>query len=156
MYKITWDEDTGGVLLNTTMVSGTLGISPRPVFFEELDLIGLDKLGWSYPRCAEPIMWAVNKQYWYRGQHLFDAKGANIYTKPTLEMMSGVTPMALQAVDVEAMLERTKELMSALESEAIYFIRETFDTYSRANKTYAKAEANKLDFDAMADRKSVV
>lgn len=152
MYKITWDEETGGVLLNTTMVSGTLGISPRPVFFEELDLIGLDKLGWSYPRCAEPIMWAVNKQYWYRGQHLFDAKGANIYTKPTLEMMSGVTPMALQAVDVEAMLERTKELMSALESEAIYFIRETFDTYSRANKTYAKAEANKLDFDAMAER----
>ncbi|MDY4521081.1 MAG: phosphoadenosine phosphosulfate reductase family protein [Bacteroidales bacterium] len=152
MYKITWDEETGGVLLNTTMVSGTLGISPRPVFFEELDLIGLDKLGWSYPRCAEPIMWAVNKQYWYRGQHLFDAKGANIYTKPTLEMMSGVIPMALQAVDVEAMLERTKELMSALESEAIYFIRETFDTYSRANKTYAKAEANKLDFDAMAER----
>lgn len=50
MYKITWDKETGGVLLHTHIVEGTLGISPRPVFYEELDLIGLDKAGWTYPR----------------------------------------------------------------------------------------------------------
>ena len=44
MYKITWDKETGGVLLHSRIVEGTLGISPRPVFFEELDLLGLDKL----------------------------------------------------------------------------------------------------------------
>lgn len=67
MYKITWDKETGGVQLHSRIVEGTLGISPRPVFFEELDLLGLDKLGWTYPHTKEPIMWAVNKQYWYRG-----------------------------------------------------------------------------------------
>lgn len=86
MYKITWDKETGGVQLHSRIVEGTLGVSPRPVFFEELDLLGLDKSGWTYPRVEAPIMWAVNKQYWYRGVRLFDAKGANIYTKPTLEM----------------------------------------------------------------------
>lgn len=152
MYKITWDKETGGVQLHSRIVEGTLGISPRPVFFEELDLLGLDKLGWSYPHTEEPIMWAVNKQYWYRGVRLFDAKGANIYTKPTLEMQPGIEPMALEPVDVKKMLQRTSDLMFVLENEAIEFIRDTYLAYAKANKTYNKADANKLDFETMAER----
>lgn len=151
MYKITWDKETGGVQLHSRIVDGTLGISPRPVFFEELDLLGLDKLGWTYPHAEEPIMWAVNKQYWYRGVRLFDAKGANIYTKPTLEMQPGIEPMSLEPVDVKKMLQRTSELMFVLENEAIEFIRDTYLAYAKANKTYAKADANKLDFESMAE-----
>lgn len=138
--------------LHSRIVEGTLGISPRPVFFEELDLLGLDKLGWSYPHAIEPIMWAVNKQYWYRGVHLFDAKGANIYTKPTLEMQPGIEAMSLEPVDVKTMLRRTSDLMFVLENEAIEFIRDTYMAYAKVNKTYDKADANKLDFEAMAAR----
>lgn len=152
MYKITWDKETGGVLLHSRIVEGTLGISPRPVFFEELDLLGLDKLGWTYPHVEEPIMWAVNKQYWYRGVRLFDAKGANIYTKPTLEIQPGIESMELVPVDVKKMLQRTSDLMFVLENEAIEFIRDTYLAYAKANKTYNKAEANKLDFETMAER----
>lgn len=152
MYKITWDKETGGVQLHSRIVEGTLGVSPRPVFFEELDLLGLDKSGWTYPRVEAPIMWAVNKQYWYRGVRLFDAKGANIYTKPTLEMQPGIEPMALEPVDMKKMLQRTSDLMFVLENEAIEFIRDTYLTYAKANKTYAKADANKLDFETMAER----
>ena len=150
MYRITWDKQTGGILLHPRIVEGTLGISPRPVFFEELDLLGLDRQGWSYPRCEAPIMWAVNKQYWYRGEHLFDAKGANIYTMPTLEFCPGVVPMTLQAVDVETMLRKTSDLMFVLENEAVEFIRDTFTAYSKANKAYCQTEANQMDFEAMA------
>ena len=152
MYKITWDKETGGVQLHPRIGEGTRGISPRPVFFEELDLLGLDKLGWTYPNSEAPIMWAVNKQYWYRGVRLFDAKGANIYSKPTLEMQPGVEPMPLEAVDVRAMLRRTSNLMFVLENEAIEFIRDTYLVYARANRTYEKADANRLDFEAMAAR----
>ncbi len=152
VYKITWDKETGGVLLHPRIVEGTLGISPRPVFHEELNLLGLNKLGWTYPHAKEPIMWAVNKQYWYRGERLFDAKGADIYTKPTLEMQPGVEPMALKPVDVKAMLQRTSDLMFVLESEAIEFIHDTYLAYAKVNKTYAKADANQLDFEAMAER----
>lgn len=61
MYKVTWDKETGGIQLNIKVVAGTLGISPRPVFFEELDLLGLNTLGWVYPHCEEPLLWACNK-----------------------------------------------------------------------------------------------
>ena len=154
MYKITWDKETGGVMLHRHIVEGTLGISPRPVFYEELDLLGLAEEGWVYPRCQEPLMWAVNKQYWYRGVHLFDAKGANICTKPTLEFLPGVSATTLEPVDVAAMLRKTSDLMFVLESEAIEFIRDTYTTYARVNKTYAKASANTMDFEAMAERAS--
>ena len=97
-------------------------------------------------------MWAVNKQYWYRGVRLFDAKSANIYTKPTLEMQPGIEPMALEPVDVKKMLQRTSDLMFVLENEAIEFIRDTYLAYAKANKTYNKADANKLDFETMAER----
>ena len=99
MYKVEWDSETGGVLLCSRVTKETLGIAPRPVFHEELDLIGLNRLGWTYPHCKAPVMWAVNKQYFYRGQHLFDAKGANIYDAPTLVMADGVEPMTLEPVD---------------------------------------------------------
>lgn len=139
-------------MLHRHIVEGTLGISPRPVFFEELDLLGLAEMGWVYPRCQEPLMWAVNKQYWYRGVHLFDAKGANIYTKPTLDFLPGVSPTELVPVDVATMLRKTSDLMFVLESEAIEFIRDTYTTYARANKAYAKATSNTMDFEAMAER----
>ena len=136
MYKITWDKETGGVLLHSRIVEGTLGISPRPVFWEEVDLLELNKLGWKYPHAEEPLLWAINKQYWYRGEHLFDAKGADIYTKPTLEMQQGVEPMKLLAIDVKTMLKRTPDLMFVLENEAIEFIHDTYLAYAKVNKTY--------------------
>lgn len=79
MYRVTWDKETGGIRLNIKVAADTLGVSPRPVFFEELDLLGLDKMGWSYPRCEAPLLWACNKQYFYRGDLVFEAKGANLY-----------------------------------------------------------------------------
>ncbi|MBE6416473.1 MAG: hypothetical protein E7032_08090 [Akkermansiaceae bacterium] len=42
MYNIEWDQETGGILLNSKATNGTLAVSPRPVFYEELDLLGLD------------------------------------------------------------------------------------------------------------------
>lgn len=42
MRRIEWDKESGGVLLTPKVTKDTLGISPRPVWFEELDLLGLD------------------------------------------------------------------------------------------------------------------
>ena len=125
MYKITWDKETGGVLLHSRIVEGTLGTSPRPVFWEELDLLELDKLGWKYPHAEEPLLWAVNKQYWYRGELVFEAKGANIYDKATVVFQPGKEIMVLKPVNVKKMLERCKEYLFLLESEAIEFIHES-------------------------------
>ena len=149
MFKIVWDKDTGGVLLQSLVTRETLGVSPRPVFFEELDLLGLDKLGWKYPHCQEPLMWACNKQYFYRGQLVFEAKGANIYDAATVVFVEGVEPMSLKPVNMKKMLEKNREAMFLLESEAIEFIRDTYDTYTRASRA---VEANVIDFEELAAR----
>ncbi|GHV25873.1 hypothetical protein FACS1894176_05460 [Bacteroidia bacterium] len=54
MFKITWDKNNNGVLLTMKSTNEVLNVSPRPVFFEELDLLGLDKY-WQYPKSKEPM-----------------------------------------------------------------------------------------------------
>lgn len=152
MFKVEWDIETGGVKLSSKVSKDTLGISPRPVWHEELDLLGLDQLGWTYPREEAPIMWAVNKQYWYRGTLIFEAKGANIYDAPTLVLAQGVEPMELLAIDVETMLERNADQMFLIESEAIEFIRDTYSAYSGVNRARDAVKANQIDFEAMAEK----
>lgn len=152
MYKITWDKETGGVQLHTRVVEDTLGVSPRPVFYEELDLLGLDRLGWKYPQCKEPLLWAVNKQYWYRGELMFEAKGANIYDPATIVFQDGCEKMKLLPVNMKKMLERNREIMFVIESEAIEFIRDTYTTYAQAKKSVEKIKANQLDYEELAAR----
>lgn len=152
MYKITWDSETGGILLNLKVVENTLSVAPRPVFWEELDLLGLDKQGWKYPHCEEPLMWACNKQYFYRGQYLFDAQGANIYDAPKVVLQKGIEPMKLVPVNMAKMLDRNKDPMFLMESEAIDFIRDTYMAYSAATKSVERVAANKIDFEALTER----
>lgn len=152
MYKITWDKETGGILLNLRVVKDTLSVSPRPVFFEELDMLLLEQKGWSFPRCKEPLMWACNKQYFYRGQLVFEVSGANIYDAPTVTFQKGCETMTLVPVDVEAMLSRNKDPMFLIESEAVDFIRDTYLAYSAATKSVERVDANKIDFEALTER----
>ena len=152
MYKITWDKETGGVLLHSHVVEGTLGISPRPVFFEELDLLKLKEKGWSYPECKEPLLWACNKLYYDRGELVFEVKGANVYDAPTVLFAEGKEQVKLEPVDVEGMLKRNRDEMFVIESEAIEFIRDTYTMYSAAKKTVGAAKAKQMDFEALASR----
>lgn len=152
MYKVTWDKDVNGVRLHSRIVEGVLGTSPRPVFYEELDLLGLDKLGWKYPHCEEPLLWAINKQYYYKGELVFEAKGANIYDAATIILQPAGEQLVLEPIDVDTILERNKDKMFLLESEAIEFIHETYEQYARARKTVQAASANTLDFEALAQK----
>lgn len=152
MYKITWDKETGGVKLHSRIVEGTLGTSPRPVFWEELELLKLNEMGWNYPHSAEPIMWAINKQYWYRGELLFEVKGANIYDEPTVVFQSGIEKKTLKSVDVKKMLKKCQEYMFLLESEAIEFIHEIYTQYSGARKSVKDISSNQLDYEQLAQR----
>ena len=150
MFKVEWDKDTGGVRLTSLNTKDTLGVSPRPVFFEELDLLKLDQLGYSYPKCEEPLLWACNKQYFYHGELVFEAKGANIYDAPTIIIASGKENLSLRPVDVSLMLERCNDEMFLVESEAIEFIRDVYTQYSSARKSVDNIKANQIDFESLA------
>lgn len=153
MFKIEWDKETGGVRLSSRLTKDTLGISPRPVWFEELDLLGLDKLGYIYPKTDAPLLWAINKQYWYRGELLFEAKGANIYDAPTIVFKTGKEKINLEPVNVDEMLRRNSNAMFLIENEAIEFIRDTYIAYSGVNKARGAISANQsIDFEELAQK----
>ncbi len=150
MYKVTWDIETGGIQLNHKVVADALSVPPRPVFYEELDLLKLNTLGWQYPKCDEPLLWACNKQYFYRGNLVFEVRGANLYEDATVEIKPGFENLSLSPVDVEEMLRRNADIMFLLESEAIEFIRDTFIDYSIASKKFEEIKSNQLDYEALA------
>lgn len=152
MFKLQWDKETGGVLLSSRIEEGTLGISPRPVFWEELDLLKLNEMGWKYPHSEEPLLWAVNKQYWYRGELMFEAKGANVYDLATVVFQAGKEKAELQPIDVKKMLKRNKNAMFLLETEAIEFIRDTYLQYADAAQKVAAFKSNQVDFELLAER----
>lgn len=97
-------------------------------------------------------MWACNKQYFYRGQFLFEVRGANIYDLPEVVLQQGVKPMELVPVNVSEMLDRNRDPMFLIESEAIDFIRDTYIAYSAATKSVERVDANKIDFEALTAR----
>ncbi len=151
--KIEWDSRTGGVVLKRHITKETLSVSPRPVFFEELDLLKLKDFGYSYPKCDGPIMWACNKQYFYRGEQIFEVKGANIYDAPTVVFKPGFEKgIKLKPVNVAAMLKRNRDELFVIESEAIEFIRDTYLMYASTLKTVEAAQANELDYEVLAAR----
>ena len=152
MFKVSWDRETGGVKLSSLVEKDTISIPPRPVFYEELHLLGLNTMGWKYPECEKPLLWACNKEYYYRGDLVFEAKGANIYDKPTIVFQPGKEKLKLVPVNMKKMLERTKEQMFLCESEAIEFIRDTFDTYSGANRLTEMHASNQIDFEALVEK----
>ena len=151
MFKVSWDRETGGIKLSSLVEKDTINISPRPVFYEELNLLGLNTVGWQYPECEEPLLWACNKEYYYRGDLVFEAKDANIYDKATIVFQPGKEKLKLKPVNMKKMLERTKEQMFLCESEAIEFIRDIYDTYSGANRMTEKHAANRMDFESLAE-----
>ena len=153
MRKIEWDKDSKGVILTSKITKNTLGISPRPVWFEELDLLNLDKLGYTYPRVEAPLMWAINKQYFYDGELMFEAKGANIYDSPTIIFQKGKEIANIEPVNVELMLQRNKDEMFLIENEALEFIRDTYTAYAGVNKAYDSVKANQdIDYEALAQK----
>ena len=142
MYKIEWDLETGGVRLNSRYTENTLGISPRPVFWEELELLKLSDFGWKFPQVEEPLLWACNKKYYYKGEQVFEVKGANVYDAATVILTEGKENLVVEPVNVQLMLEKCKNEMFLLESEAIEFIHETYTQYSLARKIKAKIISN--------------
>lgn len=153
MYKIIWDTETRGIRLISHNTEETLGISPRPVFWEELELLKLYEFGWRYPKVKEPLMWAINKQYFYNGKLMFEAKDGNVYDDATIIFQPNIDkPITLEPVNLKEMLARNKDFMFLLESEAIEFIRDTYLQYVEANKNTKVIAANQLDYDILLEK----
>lgn len=110
----------------------------RPVFVEELMLTGLDARLSFDPEEHRPLLWAKQNAYWYRGEEIAKlnktqyGKPLNIEWKGTLredEDAKSRREKKLVPVDVEAMIEKNRAIMSALVADTLKRIKEMYDEY---------------------------
>lgn len=136
MYSYTYDQTTGGILLN----SSPTGFSkePRPVYAPELDVLGFDKY-WRYDRQTElPYLWAEANTYWYRGVCVARLKGGNLYSAPEIiiptdENGKPVRPEPngnfLRPVDVPAMVAANHDMLQIIEQTTVKKILAIYEKY---------------------------
>jgi len=137
MYELFWDPETGGVkLADTYPGSGELTGVARPVFFEELDLLGLSD-HWDYPQSESPLLWAIERQYFYRGELVAEARGGDLFTKPKVKIVK--EGLVLEPVDLSSMLERNRSILDGLTHKAMEQIVEKFELYRKRVDTVAVA-----------------
>ena len=128
VYAYTYDETTGGLLLNST--PRTFSNEPRPVYYEELDTLGFDRF-WSYDKDASaPYLWAEANNYFYRGRKVAKTIGGSCYTAPRIEILEDPEPagVPLRPVDIDAMVEKNRDILNGLVQDTIKKAYNTYDS----------------------------
>lgn len=149
MFKVVWDKENNGVRLTMSPSGEALNVSPRPVFWEELDFLGLDKIGWKYPHCEEPLLWACERRYFYKGELVLEVKGGNVYDNPTVNVIPGFDKLELLPMDMDNLHNVNEDSIFLIEHDAMEFIDATFVKYRKA------ASQNKeTDFEKIAENLS--
>lgn len=151
MFKIIWDKENNGALLTMKPSDDVLNIPPRPVFFEELDLLGLDKY-WDYPKSKEPLLWACDRRYFYHGELILEAKGGNIYDDPQLIFTNPDKKLALKPINVDLLCKNNETTMFLLEHEALEFINTIYRRY-RPNVSQQTVNET-IDFQKLAEEQA--
>lgn len=129
MFKVVWDPEYNGVRLTMSSRGDALNVSPRPVFWEELDLLGLNTMGWIYPHVEEPLLWACDRRYFYKGEFVLEVRGGNVYDAPIVTQQDGYESLVLEPVDVNKLRDRNEDTMFIIEHEAMDFINQTYRRY---------------------------
>ncbi|HPS60131.1 MAG TPA: phosphoadenosine phosphosulfate reductase family protein [Candidatus Cloacimonas sp.] len=126
MYEAVWDEKNNSVILLENTIDKEI-VSPRPVFFEELDLLGFADV-WKYPRTNAPLLWAIGRDYYYKGVLVARVTGGDLYKKPDVEI---IHKGCLEPVDLSHTILSNTDIMNNVIGEALEFIRRVQKEYRR-------------------------
>ncbi len=133
MHKYEWDPVTGGILLLPQQEKSSK--EPRPVYYREMNLLGMNKR-WKYPQNDDaPIMWAEAERYIYRGKMVARTRGGGLFVKPEViytESDDGLPQGSeLFPVDIDSMVRKNIELMDNLVEDTAKKIYEVYKKYQR-------------------------
>lgn len=131
MYSYDWDEETGGLLLNSAQQK--MSKEPRPVYYKELDILGFDKY-WNYAKDdSAPYMWAEANNYWYHGRKVASVKGGSLYTAPELVLLEEPEPdgKPLIPVNIPLMVAKNHTILEALVQDTIKKVFNIYISYRK-------------------------
>ena len=131
MYSYKWNKKTGGYTL-TTQTGKYVASEIRPVYAQELKLIGFDEYFKFDENETAPICWAKQNVYIYRGEEIAKLEKTQ-YGKPITPNYL-VKPMRLKPVDIQSMLaeKANQELLTALLADTQKRLKEMYDQYVSA------------------------
>ena len=134
MYKIEWIRNKNIPILND--FANEVIIAPRPVYYEELDLLGFNSY-WEYSKSESPLLWAIGRDYYYFGEKIGKTVGGDIYEAPKLEIYKD--KITLEPIDIKELIRVNKKHIETLKNEAIEFVKKIYNEYK-----------NKVDFFVVA------
>ena len=147
MYNVKWDTKINGILL--TNDDSEIN-APRPVFFEELDILGFDKF-WKYPRTIEPLLWGIGRGYYLNGELVAKANGGNIFQSPELKITEEGNNLDLKAINIKNVVKKNYDALFILENETIDFIEHTYKTYKKEGYPFSVSFSGGKDSTAVLD-----
>lgn len=130
MHKYVWDPETGGILLLPQQEKSSK--EPRPVYYREMNLLGMDKR-WKYPQNDDaPIMWAEAERYIYHGKTIARTRGGGLYQMPEVIYIDTDEGLpegeTLTPVNVDLMVRKNVELMDNLLDDTA---KRTYSVFTR-------------------------
>lgn len=138
MYSYSFDEDTGGIILNSTPTN--FSKEPRPVYASEMDRLGFSKY-WSYEKQNDiPYMWAESNVYWYRGRIVARIKGGDLFNAPSLlpvvdddgkVIFGKELGYVLQKINIDKMSERNQEILTLMEDATVKLIVKEYEKFKK-------------------------
>ncbi len=118
MYSYTYDETTGGIILNTDTLE--MSKEPRPVFYNELDILGFDKYCEYKKDDSAPYMWAEANKYFYKGRLIAEVEGGSAFNAPKLKFLEKASPkQKLLQIDIKSMVKKNKIIIDSLSQDTI-------------------------------------
>jgi phosphoadenosine phosphosulfate reductase len=150
MFKTIWDKKINGILLTDKTEDNDVINSPRPVFFEELNLLGFNRY-WSYSKSKEPLLWAIGRKYYYKGLMVAEAKGGNIFQSPSIAITEEGKTIQLKPINIKKIVEKNKKALFVLENEAMDFVENTYKVYKKNVDYFAVSFSGGKDSQVVLD-----
>lgn len=133
MFKIKWDSEHNGVILSEYIEESAAVYNPRPVYAEELRMLGLTE-HFILPRENVPVCWEIDRKYYYCGEIIAETKKGNIYEDPTVIVREDFKGMELKEIDIRHIVEVNNKVLAVLENEAMDFIKQKYEEYQSKSK----------------------
>ena len=149
MFKVKWDNENNGVILSENLEEKDSIIAPRPVYVDELKMLGFEK-SFILPEENVPVSWAIGKRYYYRGVVIAVAEGANIYYDPKIKFISTEIKKLLP-IDIEKLILMNRSAIHIIKNESMDFIKEQYEVYKNKVSDFVVAFSGGKDSQVILD-----
>ena len=135
LYQATLlEDDTNALVLSTEPTPIGEQDETRPVYAEEMGLLGFGR-GFDYdPHARDPLLWAIGRQYYYRGLVVATAIGGHLGELPDITFVQGAMRVLMPA-DVKYMIEQNHRILEAMSQTAIQVIGAACRRFGKRNET---------------------